>query len=455
MSQVETGAAAGLLTRPRAQLDDLALGLLRVELQYAYDSTRFYRKKFDEAGVGRPEISTLDDLDDFPFTTKQELRDAQREHPPFGDYLGAEFDDIVRVHSTSGTTGEGIWEALSKADVDDIEVSSVETLRAAGVSPGDIVLPAFNYCLFMGGYTDSGCVERLGAKLIPIGVGQSETLIRVAQRMRATGREMVLFSTPSYATYLARYARDQGIAPRELGITKGLFGGEYGASDPAFRQRLMEEWGFRSIGDVFGVSEVHPLAFASCNEAEGLHFTVPDSVFCEVIDRENGRRLPVEPGVVGDLVLTHLRRRAQPLIRFEVGDAIEVMSTAGERCVCGRTTFRLRYIDRSDDMLVVQGVNVFPNGILRVLMDMRPATTGEFQIILSSAPPFEDPIDIKVETGSGGTGPQALAADVRAQLRQELYFTPNVEIVPFESLPRFERKTKRVFRAYLGEEPPQ
>jgi phenylacetate-CoA ligase len=443
------------LDRSREQIDGENLALLKEQISYTYDRSPFYQRKLDDAGAEPQDITSLEDFARLPLTTKDELRASQRRVPPFGDYLAADIGDIVRIHSTSGTTGQPLWEALTVADVDVIEVSGATTLYTTGVRPDDIVLPALNYTLFMGGYTDSGCVERLGSKLVPLGSGASDVMLRVARSMALTGREMVMFSTPSYATYFADYVRSQGIEPAELGITKGLFGGEYGASDPAFRQKLAQDWNFRVIGDVSGASEVHPLCVGSCPDAEGLHYTTPGAILIELIDPDTREPIDIRAGVRGELVLTHLRRQAQPLLRYAVKDIVEILSDAGDRCVCGRTTFRFRYAGRSDDMLVIRGVNVFPDAIFRILLEARPHTSGEFQIVLQEGPPFEDAVPLTVELGEGQHESPELLAELARELRAQLTFTPRLSFVPYRTLPRFEKKAKRVFHAYRGEQPPK
>lgn len=430
----------------------LALELLREQLGYVYAHTAMYRRKFDEAGVSPADITSLDDLARLPLTTKAELRDSQRREPPFGDYLGVDLTDVVRAHSTSGTTGEPVWEALTRADIDDIELTSAVTLHSMGLRPEDVVVPMMNYCLFMGGFTDSCCLERLGATMIPVGIGNTDSLLGVLQRIRSAGRDIALFSTPSYATYLAEAARRAGLEPRSLGLRKGMFGGEYGASDPAFRKKIQDDWGFTTISDMSGASEVHPLMFGSCQATDGLHFLTPTSVYVELIDPETAAPVEMRPGARGELCVTHLRRRAQPLVRYRLKDVAEVLSAPGEECSCGATTFRFRYRGRSDDMLVIQGVNVYPDGIWRVLLDRRPDTTGEYQIVLDAPPPFEDPIRLRIEHGHQFTGdPGELADSVRRQLREQFYFTARVEVVPAGALPRTERKAKRIYRVYEGE----
>jgi phenylacetate-CoA ligase len=442
------------LDRSPGEVDSENLTLLKHQLAYMYEASAFYRRKLDEAGAEVGDIATFEDFSRLPLTTKEDLRSSQRDAPPFGDYLAADIGEIVRIHSTSGTTGQPLWEALTVEDVDVIEVSSATTLYTTGIRPDDIVLPALNYTLFMGGYTDSGCVERLGSKLVPLGIGASDVMLQVARTMSQTGCEMAVFSTPSYATYFANYVRSQGLEPAELGITKGLFGGEYGASDPAFRQKLMEEWNFRIIGDVSGASEVHPLCVGSCPEAEGLHYTTPGSVLIELIDLDTREPVDIRAGARGELVYSHLRRRAQPLLRYAIKDIVEILSAPGDRCACGRTTFRFRYAGRTDDMLVIRGVNVFPDAIFRILLEMRPRTSGEFQMVLRDAPPFGDALPLTVELGEGQQETPELADELGRKLRAELIFTPELSFVPYETLPRFEKKAKRVFHAYRGEQPP-
>jgi phenylacetate-CoA ligase len=434
--------------------DARTLELLKEQLEYVYANSPMYQAKFADAGIEPADITSVADIARLPLTTKAEIREAQQRERPFGDYLAADLTDVVRIHSTSGTTGEAIWEALTQSDLDDIEQSSIASLRASGLEAEDIVTPVMNFCLFMGGYTDARCLEAAGASMIPIGIGNSESLLRAARAMRETGRDIVLFSTPSYATYLAELARSEGLEPKELGIRKGIFGGEYGASDPGFRQKLIDEWGFTSIGDVSGASEVHPLLFSNCSAVDGLHSLTPESVHIELIDPDTEEPVAIEPGVRGELVATHLKRRAQPLVRYRLKDVVQVISAPGELCTCGRRNFRFVYMGRSDDMLVVQGVNFFPDGIWRLLLDRRPQTTGEYLIRLETPPPFEKPLHLVIEHGEEFDGDvEALAEEIRGQIRDEQYVSVRVSVVGPESLPRTALKAKRVYRVYDGDVP--
>ncbi len=418
--------------------------LLR-QLEYVAAKSEMYRRKWSEAGTGLNDINGVQDLAKMPFTTKAELRESQERRPPFGDFLACAPEDISRVHRTSGATGRFIYTALTKADLDLTHDCGARSFWSAGLRPHHRVFHCLNYQLWMGGVTDHVNLETTGATVFPFGVGNSRQLVRV---IREAGINAIS-STPSYPKYLEQVVRDElGIEPRELGLALGLFGGEPGLDNPVYRKRIEDTWGMTAQNANYGVSDVLCNFAAVCEDNYQLHFLGTGALLFQLIDPESGEDLPMEEGVMGEMVLTHLAKEAQPLVRYRTSDLLEVLGVGP--CACGRTGPRFRVIGRADNMLHVKGINVFPNGVARVLESMVPDVTGEFQIVLSHPSPYTH-LDITVEQGEKirPEETEGLKRKVIARLKEELNFKASVTLVPPGSIERTEMgKAIRVLRTY-------
>ncbi|MBW2096706.1 MAG: phenylacetate--CoA ligase family protein [Deltaproteobacteria bacterium] len=418
--------------------------LLR-QLEYVAAKSEMYRRKWSEAGTGLNDINGVQDLAKMPFTTKAELRESQERRPPFGDFLACAPEDISRVHRTSGATGRFIYTALTKADLDLTHDCGARSFWSAGLRPHHRVIHCLNYQLWMGGVTDHVNLETTGATVFPFGVGNSRQLVRV---IREAGINAIS-STPSYPKYLEQVVRDElGIEPRELGLALGLFGGEPGLDNPVYRKRIEDTWGMTAQNANYGVSDVLCNFAAVCEDNYQLHFLGTGALLFQLIDPESGEDLPMEEGVMGEMVLTHLAKEAQPLVRYRTSDLLEVLGVGP--CACGRTGPRFRVIGRADNMLHVKGINVFPNGVARVLESMVPDVTGEFQIVLSHPSPYTH-LDITVEQGEKirPEETEGLKRKVIARLKEELNFKASVTLVPPGSIERTEMgKAIRVLRTY-------
>lgn len=389
--------------------------------------------------AGRTRVLSVDDLPFLPFTTRADLQADQEAHPPFGNYLAAPTDRVARVHRTSGSTGPALLIALSMSDIERSVVAGAECFRAAGVGSGDLIVHCLNYCMWSGGLTDHQALERSGAGVIPYGVGKSSELIEMIRRIRPTG----LHCTPSYLGRLEeRLAADFGLAPRDLGLRIGLFGGEGGLQEPAFRNRIEQTWGIRAMDANYGMSEVLSMFGAECEARCGLHFFGDESLFAELKALDSDETSPMENGASGELVLTHRGRECQPLVRYRTSDIIEV--TATEPCSCGRTSPRFRVIGRVDDMLVIRGINVFPGRVVDAIHRFSDRLTGEYRVQVSREAPIQE-FRVVVEERSPGASPR-LAAELADALEKSLSIRPTIQLVAAGTFPRTSGKTCRVER---------
>lgn len=398
----------------------------------------FYQELWD----GQAAPLDLEGLAELPLSDKAQLRQSQAEHPPFGDYLAAPLSSVNRLHRTSGTTGQAMNLALSARDSRVTAAVGGRSHRAAGLAPGQRVVHCLNYRMWMGGLTDHLTLEATGALVIPFGVGETELLIRTIREVGVTA----ISCTPSYPAVLERVLREKfpDLKPRDLGLTLGLFGGEPGLDDPALRDRITETWGMEPRNANYGVSDVFSNFAAQCDQDQRLHFLAADVLWPELIDPDTANSLPIKAGEKGELVLTHLERECQPLVRFRTGDIIQVEET--DPCGCGRSGFRFRVVGRSDDMIVVRGLNLFPSMVAAVLSEM-PELSGDYRILLDRPPPY-DRLPLQVERARGVPETPDLALRVEAAIKERLGAGARVETLPAGSFPLTEGKTRRVIRSY-------
>jgi len=419
---------------------------LQAQIAYNYRTSPFYAAKLDSAGVKPSDIRGVDDLGRIPFLEKRELAASQEDGTLLGINQCAPLTEIVRIQATGGTTGQPLRIGWTRQDIADYCEMGARALWAMSCRPGDIVFTTMNFNLYAGGLSDHLTFETLGATAIPYGVGQSERLLRM---MAAMKDEVCLWATPSYAVRLAEVARGLGIAPRGVGIAKGFFSGEAGMQVPGYREAIEETWGMRAW-DMYGTGEL-ALHSGECAYRNGVHYGGTGFAVMELIDPDTGAVLPFEDGAQGEVVYTSIRRQACPLQRMRSHDLMQVFT---EPCACGRTTFRFKVLGRSDDMIIVKGVNVFPLGIQATLVALRPRVTGEFQVELHRAPPIDYAVPIKVEVARDvpAAAHADLAREVAALLQRMQNFTSAVTLVPQGSL-FSEKKIRRVIRTYRGEKP--
>ena len=389
------------------------------QLEYLEASSAFYRERIR----GRRALA------DLPFTTKDELRASQHREPPFGEHLCARPEDLVRLHVTSGTTGEPVAIGLTQRDHEANSKVGGEAFAIAGLRPADTVAHCLNYALYAGGIADHMAIEASGATVVPVGVGQSRRLLDLIPRLGITA----IFGTLSFPAYLATRARDAGLEPAALGLRHIVTAGEPGAGLAAVRTEIETAWDV-SVADTFGMSDMWSTMAGECGEGEGLHLTTGDHALLEIIDPETAEPLPMTDGVAGELVWTHLDRQASPLLRYRSSDLATVWTAP---CACGRSTPRIRIGGRRDDMLRVQAVNVYPQAIGELLGGARHA-------IVADGDPIVPPLHVYVE----GT---ADADTLRAALRTDVA----VHTLAPGDLPVAEHKTAHVFRTARGDVLPE
>ncbi len=406
--------------------------------RYVAGNSAFYQTLW--TGLEPP--SDLRDLPALPLSSKAQLRLSQAGQPPFGDYLASPRTTVSRLHRTSGTTGQAMNLAMSARDCDVTETVGGRSQRAAGLSADHTVVHCLNYQMWMGGVTDHLTLEKTGATVVPFGVGGTELLIAT---ILETGIDAIS-CTPSYPAVLERVLAEkfEGKSPRDLGLKLGLFGGEAGLDDPALRDRIRQTWGLEPRNANYGVSDVFSNFAAQCVHDTRLHFLAGDVLFPELIEPESGSPLAIETGQEGELVLTHLVRDCQPLVRFRTGDIIAVDDT--EPCVCGRTGMRFRVVGRSDDMVVVRGLNIFPTMVAAVIAGF-PELSGDYRVVLERKPPY-DHLPVQVELARGVSSTEGLGQGVETAIKQKLGARAKVSILPAGSFALTEGKTKRVVRTY-------
>jgi phenylacetate-CoA ligase len=401
-------------------------------------SSPFYQRLL----AGRPLAGRLEELADLPFTGKDSLRADQAANPPFGSYLAAAPETISRIHRTSGTTGVAMNLALSAADAAMTAIVGGRAQGAGGLGPGHRVVHCLNYQLWMGGYTDHAGLEATGATVIPYGVGGTAGLVRVIRELGVTA----ISCTPSYPAVLERVIAQEfpGLGPRDLGLRLGMFGGEPGLDEPAFRARLEDTWGFAARNSNYGVSDVLCNFAGQSEVCNDLHFVALDVLYPELVDPDSGAGRPWAEGETGELVLTHLAKQCQPLVRFRSGDIVTLTGTG--TAACGRTAPRFRVIGRCDDMVVVRGLNMFPAMVAGVIAGFAELS-GEYRIVLDAPPPY-DHLPVEAELAEHREAQDGLAEAVAARLKSTLGATARVRLVAFHALPRSEGKTRRVMRTY-------
>jgi len=426
---VESMSAAELLPRQQAAW--------RAQRQHVSRNSPFYQSLWN----GTEPPLDLRDLPALPLSDKAQLRRSQADAPPFGDYLATPRDRVRRLHRTSGTTGQAMNLALSAQDCETTERVGGRCQRAAGLGPGYTIVHCLNYQMWMGGLTDHMTLERTGASVVPFGVGGTALLVRTIREIGINA----ISCTPSYPAVIERVLAEEcpGLSPRDLGLKLGMFGGEPGLDDPAFRQRIRECWGMEPRNANYGVSDVFCNFAAQCAHDSRLHFLAGDVLYPELIDPGSEKPVPVAAGNRGELVLTHLARECQPLVRFRTGDIVCVDET--DRCACGRTGMRFRVVGRSDDMVVVRGLNLFPSMVAAVVGEF-DALSGDYRIVLESAPPY-DFLPVHVELAQGFEAGEGLENRIAAAIKSKLGATARVTILPPGSFPVTEGKTKRVVRS--------
>jgi phenylacetate-CoA ligase len=419
-----------LETLDRANLSRHQLSRLQALLDELVPSNAFYARKLG----GRTSLTSLDDLQALPFTTKAELADDQAQHPPFGSNLTYPLERYVKLHQTSGTTGKAPIRWLDTGDSWDWWARCWgHVYTGAGVGPGDRVFFAFSFGPFIGFWAAYEGARTVGALAIPGGGMQTEQRVHALLEAQAT----VLCCTPTYALRLAEVAEQMGIDLPSSPVRATVHAGEPGASVPSVRARIEAAFGARCF-DHTGMTELGATGF-TCQAQAGVHLIESEFIF-EVINPDTGQRLPA--GRQGELVATNLGRAGSPLIRYRTGDLVQLDTRP---CPCGRTFARLDggILGRADDMLIVRGVNVFPSAIEGVLREF--PEVAEFRIEVSSQRSMAE-VRVLVELMPAVPEAAALAERIADRLHDRLLLRVPCELVSPGTLPRFELKARRVVR---------
>ena len=406
-------------------LDDASY---RSQLAYLLERSAFYRDKladFDTSGG-------LADIAQLPLTEKDELRATTTAENPIGAHLCADRAEIVRIYSTSGTTGAPSYIPLTADDLDNWVTGSARSYAASGIATGQRIVSTYNAGPFVAGAA-LGAFERLGLTHVPVGTGNTERLLTAIELLKP---EAVVL-TPSYAAYLIEREADL----RGSSVERVLVAGEPGGGEPAFRAQLEDGWGAK-VTEAMGIGDIGVSLWGECEEQDGMHLGARGFVHAELIEPETGLAVELEDDASGELVLTHLQHRAAPLLRFRTRDHVEVRTSP---CMCGRTGPRIRCVGRTDDMLIVRGVNVFPAAVREVVSTFGPDVSGQI-LVRPQAPGVkqEPPLPVLVELARGAAADASLADAIREKLRSVLVVQTRVDLVPWGSLRRSEYKSKLV-----------
>jgi len=418
-----------------ADFASMYLRKIRKQYRCTISSSPFYSKRF-----GRGDIRSMEEFRGLPFTAKTDVLIDQEKNPPFGSNLCVPVESVIRVHKTSGTTNRPVIIALTRNDIKTTVTVGAKCFILSGLQRKDLVVHCFNYNMWAGGYTDHQSLEEAGAAVIPFGVGNSHALIETILHLRPTA----IHCTPSYLSKLEELVQKEfHISCSELGLRLGLFGGESGLQNSDFRSTVEKKWGLKAMNANYGMSEVLSMFGAECSHQSGLHFMGEDVLFPELIDIKRQGSLPIEEGAVGELVLTNLEREAQPLIRYRTGDIIKVLR---KRCSCKRSGFQFEVAGRTDNMLVIKGLNVFPSQIEQILNKRIDHIGNMYHVLVSRENPI-DTIKLVLELKKESrTAVSQLEREIANDFIKYMDIKPVIEFVNEGELPRSESKSAKILR---------
>jgi phenylacetate-CoA ligase len=419
-------------TMPREDLEPLQLKRLQDQIARVYATVPYYRAKMDDAKVSPSDIKTLADINRLPFTTKEDLR----KNYPFGLFT-VPLERIVRIHASSGTTGQPTVVGYTKRDIKLWANLMSRTLAAAGASSKDVIHNSYGYGLFTGGMGAHYGAENLGATVVPVSGGNTKRQITIMRDFQAT----VLLSTPSYALNLADTMADMGVTPKDLALRVGVFGAEPWSEN--MREEIEKKLGIKAI-DIYGLSEIiGPGVAAECHERQsGLHI-MEDHFLPEIVDPETFEPLPL--GEKGELVFTTLTKEAFPVIRYRTKDFSRLLT---DPCICGRSFYRMEKVTgRSDDMLIIRGVNVFPSQIEHVLVSIE-GVEPHYQIIVERHGNM-DTMEVHVEVSEAVFSDEikkleALSKKIQTDIKDLLGVSCRIKLVEPKTIQRSEGKAQRV-----------
>ncbi|MDR1596723.1 MAG: phenylacetate--CoA ligase [Treponema sp.] len=416
----------------RTAREKLQLANLKNLVEKLYTRVPFYRKKMDALGVTGRDIHSLGDIEKLPFTTKDDLRECY----PRG-LLAVPPDRIVEVHMSSGTTGKPVVDEYTRKDIDIWREAMARTLAGGGCTKDDVVQNCYGYGLFTGGPGAHYGAMTIGAEVLPMSSGNTARQLMVMQDFGST----MLTCTPSYALYMTEEAADAGIDLRKLPLSKGCFGAEPWSEN--MRKEIESRYGMKAY-DIYGLTEIiGPGVAFECEAQEGLHIN-EDLFYPEIIDPESGKH--VKRGEKGELVFTTLTKEGTPLIRYRTRDITYFMD---EPCVCGRTTVRMhRLFGRTDDMLIIRGVNVFPSQIEHALFGIE-GTEPQYLIVVNRGDSHLDEVELQVEVkqeffSDETRGLEALRSKIQDVMKSKLQIGVKVKLVEPKTIERSIGKAKRV-----------
>lgn len=400
------------------------------QVEYVHENSSFYRQKFAEHDISPEDITDIHDLTRLPFTTKDELRESQEESPPFGFHQASE--EIVRVHTSSGTTGRPTYIGLTRSDFESWKEVAQRTQHTGGVRTDDTVISTFSDGPFVAGTTNYAYQES-GCTFAPVGTGQTDRIIR----MLTDGCGTVLLGTVSYVKYLLERVREEGIDPSTLGLERIVVGGEPGGGEEHTRKPLEDAFDCQVV-ELMGNGDMCVSIWGECTYQNGMHFNAQRVVYPELIDPDTDERLEWEEGAEGELVYTALNRECVPLIRFRTNDHAVVTDSD---CKCGRGTVGIRCIGRYDDMFIVRGVNVFPQAVRNVVGEI-DGPNGHIRIIDQNPESQKKtaPVPIEVEVAEARVDDTALKETIEQTIRRQLQFQASVRPVPAGTFDRSEYK---------------
>ena len=429
---------------PRAELEALHQDLFVEQFGYVMAHSEFYRRKFGAVAEG---VRSLDRLVDLPCTTKDEVRESLLARPPLGLHAAAPLEEIVQIQSSSGTTGMPTFVAATAEDIETWNSMGARVFYANGFRPHDWVMHAYAMGRgFVGGLVNVGHLQHLGCCVIPLGAeAGTERLLQAIDHLQP----VAMCGTPSMVSHLGAAAPDVlGKPATELSVRRISVGGEPGAGEPAIRARMEALWA-ADVRDMMGGADFGSTYWAECDRKDGMHLCSQGALHVEIIDPETLEPLPIEEGTTGELVYTTLARRATPLVRYRMGDLVTVTAMG---CGCGRTGYRIKAHGRTDDMLIVRGVNVFPAAIKEVVVGMRPRTTGYLKIDLDfPGHSTRDPLKLRVEVPGRDTGSfGGLAAEIEQLIRSVLSVGTVVSLVPDGAIERPGAQKERLVERNAG-----
>ncbi|MFZ7110954.1 MAG: phenylacetate--CoA ligase family protein [Desulfatiglandales bacterium] len=419
-------------------LHDLHEGKFLKQVEYLYHHSPLYQEKFKSEGIEPGDIKRLEDIVKLPFTQKKELREAQMSNPPVGRHRACSLEQLSRVYSSSGTTGVPTYIGLTSHDIYSVQAEATARICwAGGVRPTSKVVNIPTAPFIADTFREG--IEKTGAVHIPTGFNTD----RVIAAFQYQGAD-AMHATVSFWSYLLGEVEKSGINPKELGLRTIIGGAEGGTK--LVRPRIEESFGATAT-EGMGMGEMVCIVFGECveNRGNGMHYLTQGLVHVELVDPETLETIEIKEGATGELVYTALASQAMPLMRYRSRDHVRILST--DKCICGRTGFRIEVLGRTDDMLTVLGVNVYPMAIRDVASSLKPRVSGAIEIQLEKpGPVVEPPLKVKIELGEDPGDRDELKKRLQDLIRDKLICRTRVELV--EELPKYQYKTQLIKKLY-------